>query len=40
MGDWLMSIELPEALILAEQMGKELLQKHIKSFHLQDYQRL
>jgi formamidopyrimidine-DNA glycosylase len=40
MGDWLMSIELPEAQILAEQMSKELLQKQIKSFHLQDYQRL
>jgi formamidopyrimidine-DNA glycosylase len=35
-----MSIELPEAQILAEQMGKELLQKQIKSFHLQDYQKL
>lgn len=40
MGDWLMSIELPEAQILAEQMGKELLQKQIESFHLQDYQKL
>lgn len=35
-----MSIELPEAQILAEQMSKELLQKQIKSFHLQDYQKL
>jgi formamidopyrimidine-DNA glycosylase len=35
-----MSIELPEAHILAEQMSKELLQKQIKSFHLQDYQKL
>jgi formamidopyrimidine-DNA glycosylase len=35
-----MSIELPEAQILAEQMNKELLQKQIKSFHLQDYQKL
>ncbi|HVP92111.1 MAG TPA: zinc finger domain-containing protein [Acidobacteriota bacterium] len=35
-----MSIELPEAQILAEQMSIELLQKQIKSFHLQDYQKL
>jgi len=35
-----MSIELPEAQILAEQMSKELLQKQIKLFHLQDYQKL
>jgi len=35
-----MSIELPEAKILAEQMNKELLGKHIKSYHLQDYERL
>jgi formamidopyrimidine-DNA glycosylase len=35
-----MSIELPEAQILAEQMSKKLLRKQIKSFHLQDYQRL
>ena len=35
-----MSIELPEVQILADQMYKELLQKQIKSFHLQDYQRL
>ncbi len=36
----MMSIELPEATILAEQMNKELLGKHIKSYHLQDYERL
>jgi len=35
-----MSIELPEAKILAEQMNKELLGKRIKSCHLQDYERL
>ena len=35
-----MSIELSEAQILAEQMSEELLQKQIKSFHLQDYQKL
>jgi formamidopyrimidine-DNA glycosylase len=35
-----MSVELPEALILAEQMSKELLGKQIKSFQLQDYQKL
>jgi formamidopyrimidine-DNA glycosylase len=35
-----MSIELPEAQLLAEQMSKQLLGKQIKSFHLQDYQRL
>ena len=35
-----MSIELPEAQILAEQMNKELLQKQIASFHLQNYQKL
>jgi formamidopyrimidine-DNA glycosylase len=35
-----MSIELPEAQILAEQMSKELLHKQIKSFHLQYYQKL
>lgn len=39
-GDWLMSIELPEAQILAEQMSEKLLGKRIKSFHLQDYQKL
>lgn len=35
-----MSIELPEAHILAEQMSRELFRKQIKSFHLQDYQKL
>jgi formamidopyrimidine-DNA glycosylase len=35
-----MSVELPEAQILAEQMSKELLHKQIKSVHLQDYQKL
>ena len=35
-----MSIELPEAKILAEQMNKELRGKRIKSCHLQDYERL
>ena len=35
-----MSIELPEAYILAEQMRKELLQKKVKAFHLKDYQKL
>jgi formamidopyrimidine-DNA glycosylase len=35
-----MSIELPEAQILAEQMNRKLLRKQIKSFHLQDYQKL
>jgi len=35
-----MSIELPEAKILAEQMNKELRGKCIKSYHLQDYERL
>ena len=35
-----MSIELPEALILAEQMNKEVLGKQIKSYELQDYERL
>ncbi|MGD0330020.1 MAG: hypothetical protein ABSB40_06180 [Nitrososphaeria archaeon] len=35
-----MSIELPEAYILAEQMRKELLQKQVKVFHLKDYQKL
>jgi formamidopyrimidine-DNA glycosylase len=34
------SIELPEAKILAEQMNKELRGKCIKSYHLQDYERL
>ncbi len=35
-----MSIELPEAKILAEQMNKELRGKRIKAYHLQDYERL
>ena len=35
-----MSIELPEAKILADQMNKELRGKLIKSYHLQDYERL
>ncbi len=35
-----MSIELPEAKILAEQMNKELRGKLVKSYHLQDCERL
>jgi formamidopyrimidine-DNA glycosylase len=35
-----MSIELPEAFILTEQMNKEILGKQIKSYELQDYERL
>jgi formamidopyrimidine-DNA glycosylase len=35
-----MSIELPEAKILAEQMNKELVGKRVKSYSLQDYERL
>ena len=35
-----MSIESPEAKILAEQMNEELLGKRVKSYHLQDYERL
>lgn len=35
-----MSIELPEAKILAEQMNRELRGKRIKSYRLQDYERL
>ncbi len=35
-----MSIELPEAKILAEQINKELLGKRIKTYHLKDYERL
>jgi formamidopyrimidine-DNA glycosylase len=35
-----MSIELPEAYILAQQMNKQLLRKRIKSFQLKDYQKL
>jgi formamidopyrimidine-DNA glycosylase len=36
----MMSIELPEAKILAEQMNRELQGKRIKTYHLQDYERL
>ena len=36
----MMSIELPEAKILAEQMQNQLRGKHIQSYHLQDYERL
>jgi formamidopyrimidine-DNA glycosylase len=36
----LMSIELPEAKILAEQMDKELKGKRVKSCLLRDYERL
>mgnify|MGYP001103854839 CR=1 FL=1 len=35
-----MSIELPEAKILAEQMNKELRGKRIQSYHLEDYEKL
>ena len=35
-----MSVEVPEALILAEQMQKELPGKRIKSYRLQDYEKL
>ncbi|MHA2281809.1 MAG: DNA-formamidopyrimidine glycosylase family protein [Promethearchaeota archaeon] len=35
-----MSIELPEALILTEQMNKEIVGKQIKSYDLHDYERL
>ncbi|MCW4055534.1 MAG: hypothetical protein NWE82_01980 [Candidatus Bathyarchaeota archaeon] len=35
-----MSIELPEAKILADQMDSELRGKRIRSYHLQDYERL
>jgi len=35
-----MSIELPEAQILAEQMSRKLLQKQIRSFQLQNYKKL
>jgi formamidopyrimidine-DNA glycosylase len=34
------SIELPEARILSEQMNRELLGKTVKTYHLQDYERL
>jgi len=36
----MMSIELPEAKILSDQMNKELQGKCIKSYDLQDYERL
>ena len=35
-----MSIELPEAKILAEQMDEELRGKRIRSYHLKDHERL
>ncbi|MHA2051769.1 MAG: DNA-formamidopyrimidine glycosylase family protein, partial [Promethearchaeota archaeon] len=35
-----MSIELPEALILAKQMDKELIGKQVKNYELKDYERL
>ncbi len=35
-----MSIELPEAFILAEQMNKEIIGKQIQSYDLHDYERL
>jgi formamidopyrimidine-DNA glycosylase len=35
-----MSIELPEAKILAEQMNRVLKDKRIRSYHLRDYERL
>jgi formamidopyrimidine-DNA glycosylase len=35
-----MSIELPEAKILAEQMNKELVGKRVRSYSLKDYERL
>ncbi len=35
-----MSIELPEAKILAQQLNSELRGKRVKSCHLQDYERL
>ncbi|MFW9879315.1 MAG: DNA-formamidopyrimidine glycosylase family protein, partial [Candidatus Thorarchaeota archaeon] len=35
-----MSIEVPEAHILAEQMKKEIIGKQIKSYNLHDYERL
>jgi formamidopyrimidine-DNA glycosylase len=35
-----MSIELPEAYILAEQMSKEIIGKQIESYILQNYERL
>jgi len=35
-----MSIELPEAKILAEQMNTEVRRKRVKAYHLQDYEKL
>lgn len=35
-----MSIELPEAKILAEQMRKELVGRHVKAYRLKDHERL
>ena len=35
-----MSVELPEAKILAEQMNQELRGKRVKSYLLKDYERL
>ena len=35
-----MSIELPEAMILAEEMNRELLSKRIRSYQLKDHERL
>jgi formamidopyrimidine-DNA glycosylase len=35
-----MSIELPEARILAEQMNKELVRKQIRAYQLKDWERL
>lgn len=35
-----MSVELPEAKILAEQMNLELRGKRVKSYLLKDYERL
>jgi formamidopyrimidine-DNA glycosylase len=35
-----LSIELPEAKILSEQMSKELIGKRIKTYQLKDYERL
>lgn len=39
-GGYKVSIELPEARILSEQMNRELLGKTVKAYHLQDYERL
>jgi formamidopyrimidine-DNA glycosylase len=35
-----MSIELPEALILAKQLNREIIENQIQSYELQDYERL